>query len=343
VVDERFFNNYGPFSLEEVLSISGARIYNRDENIDITAQIKGVGPLDLADSGELSFFSNPKYADAYKASKAGYCITAEKFANEAPKGMIVIVSENPTKAYAEIARMFFPEDPVIKSRIASSARIASSVSIGKNPVIGEGVVIAENVTLGDNCMIGHNVVIERGVVIGDDCKIGASATICYCIIKDRVSIYTGVRIGQDGFGFASDRSGHMKIPQLGRVIIGNDVEIGANTAIDRGAGPDTIIGDGCVIDNLVQIGHNVELGKNCVVVSQVGIAGSTKVGDFVVLGGQVGVAGHLSIESGVQVAAQSGVVSTIKAGMVVGGTPAVPIRDWHRQTIALKKLTNKVS
>ena len=343
MVDKRFFDNYGPFSFEDVLSISGARVYNRDEDIDITAQLSGVGPLELAGASELSFFSDYKYIDAYKVSRAGYCITLEKYIKDAPKGMIVIISDNPSKAYAQVAKMFFPGDQIFKTQIPSSAIVSASATIGDNPIIGEGVVIAEDVVLGNNCNIGHNVVIDRGVVIGNNCKIGASVTISHCIIGNKVSIYPGVRIGQDGFGFASDKTGHTKIPQLGRVMIGDNVEIGANTTIDRGAGPDTIIGDGCIIDNLVQIGHNVELGRGCVVVSQVGIAGSTKIGDFTVLAGQVGVSGHLNIGSGVQVAAQSGVVSNIETGQIVGGTPAVPIRDWHRQTAILKKLTKKVS
>jgi UDP-3-O-[3-hydroxymyristoyl] glucosamine N-acyltransferase len=153
-----------------------------------------------------------------------------------------------------------------------------------------------------------------------------------------VTIYTGARIGQDGFGFASDRSGHTRVPQVGRVIIGDDVEVGANSTIDRGAGPDTVIGSGCMIDNLVQIGHNVQMGRGCVIVSQVGISGSTRLGDVVVIGGQTGVAGHLTIGSGVRIAAKSGVHQDIPAGSDVGGAPAVPIREWRRQIAATVRL-----
>ena len=154
-------------------------------------------------------------------------------------------------------------------------------------------------------------------------------------------IHAGVRIGQDGFGFATGAEGHVKVPQLGRVIIGDDVEIGANTTIDRGAGPDTVIGAGTQIDNLVQIGHNVVLGRGCVVVAQVGISGSTKVGDYVVIGGQVGLAGHLSIGNKVRIAAQSGVMRDVAEGETVGGSPATTMRDWLRRVAIVDRLARK--
>jgi UDP-3-O-[3-hydroxymyristoyl] glucosamine N-acyltransferase len=181
-------------------------------------------------------------------------------------------------------------------------------------------------------------VIGDGVTMDDDCVVGAGASISHTLIGARAYIYAGARIGQDGFGFASGPNGHLRIPQLGRVVIGNDVEIGANSTIDRGAGPDTVIGDGCMIDNLVQIGHNVQMGRGCVIVSQVGISGSTKLGDYVVIGGQTGLAGHLNIGSGVRIAAKSGVHSSIPAGLEMAGIPAVPVREWRRQIARMVRM-----
>jgi UDP-3-O-[3-hydroxymyristoyl] glucosamine N-acyltransferase len=184
-------------------------------------------------------------------------------------------------------------------------------------------------------------VIAQGCKIGANCRIGSNASIAYSIIGNNCYIYTGARIGADGFGFQLMAGQHHRIPQLGRVIIGNDVEVGANTCIDRGALDDTIIGDGTRIDNLVQIAHNDKLGRGCVIVSQVGIAGSCTLGDYVVLGGQVGLADHLNIGSGAQVAAQSGAMRDIEAGAVMMGSPCVPFKDYMRQVSFVQKNSKK--
>jgi UDP-3-O-[3-hydroxymyristoyl] glucosamine N-acyltransferase len=176
------------------------------------------------------------------------------------------------------------------------------------------------------------------VRIGRQSVIGAGATVCNALLGDRVIIHSGARIGQDGFGFAMGPRGHLKVPQIGRVVIQDDVEIGANSTIDRGANRDTVIGEGTKIDNLVQIGHNVVIGRHCVIVSQVGISGSTELGDFVSCGGQAGLTGHLRIGMGAQIAAQSGVMNDIAPGAKMGGSPARPSRDWLRSVSALDKL-----
>ena len=195
--------------------------------------------------------------------------------------------------------------------------------------------------IGSNCLIGANTVILSGVVIGDNTIIDPNCTIAYSIIGSNVKIHNGVRIGQDGFGFAQNENVNLKMPQLGRVLIKDNVEIGSNCSIDRGTGPDTIIGEGTKLDNLVQIGHNAVLGKNCILVAQSGISGSTQIGNNVIIGGQVGIAGHLKIGNNVRIAAKSGVMKNIEDGMTVGGIPSVPIKDWHRQTIILKQLTKR--
>jgi UDP-3-O-[3-hydroxymyristoyl] glucosamine N-acyltransferase len=195
--------------------------------------------------------------------------------------------------------------------------------------------------IGRRTLIGANAVIGPGVVIGDDCVVGAGATISHSLIGDRVNVYPGARLGQDGFGFAMGPEGHLKVPQLGRVIVEDDVEIGANTTIDRGAGPDTVIGAGTKIDNLVQIGHNVRLGRGCILVAQVGISGSTRFGDGVAAGGQAGFTGHLHVGAGARIAAQSGVMRDVEPGATIGGSPAVPIQEFLRQGVVLHRLARR--
>lgn len=201
-----------------------------------------------------------------------------------------------------------------------------------------GVVIKAHAKVGDYGFLGAGAVIGRGVEIGAHCRVGAGATVSHALLGDHVTLFPGVRIGQAGFGFAMDAKGFLTMPQLGRVLIEDRVEIGANTTIDRGSLKDTKIGFGTRIDNLVMIGHNVEVGRHCVLVAQVGIAGSTRLGDHVVIAGQAGLAGHIKIGSGVQVAAQSGIMKDLPDGAVVGGSPCVPIKQWMRQQVALARL-----
>jgi UDP-3-O-[3-hydroxymyristoyl] glucosamine N-acyltransferase len=333
VVDSRFFANHGPFTLAQIVEWTGCALAQNQTALSLA----DVAPLDRATAAHISFFDNPKYIEQFSHSQAGACFVKSKYAEQAPASMTLLLTEDPYRCYALVAQHFYPrKTPVAK--IASSATIAPSAKIGANCCIEAGVVIGENVEIGEDSIISANSVIESGVTIGTHCQIGACTTISHTIIGNHVIIHRGVNIGQDGFGFALGRAGHVKVPQLGRVIIEDDVEIGSGTCIDRGTGPDTVIGAGTKIDNLVQIGHNVHIGRGCVIVSQVGIAGSTKLGDGVVLGGQVGLAGHLKIGSGAKVAAQSGVMEDIPAGTAVGGSPSVHIKDWHRQTLALAKL-----
>lgn len=338
MADQRFFQASAPASLSALAELTGAVPHLRDgQSLEALQHFTDVAPLETAGASDVSFLDNAKYAAAFAASNAGACFVRSKYIASAPAHMLLLVTEEPYYAYALAATHFYPA-ATFEPGIAASAVIAESASIGRGVRIDAGAVIGERVTIADGCHIGANTVISAGVEVGAGSSIGALCSISHTLIGKRVIIHRGVHIGQDGFGFAPGRGGILKVPQLGRVVIGDMVEIGSGTCIDRGAGPDTIIGMGTKIDNLVQIAHNVQIGRFCFVVSQVGIAGSTQVGDGVMLGGQVGLAGHITIGAGAKVAAKSGVMTDLEPRASYGGIPAMPIKDWHRQTVSLAKL-----
>lgn len=333
MADSRFFTRQSAIALDALASLTGAELRAQNPHL----MIEDVAALDVAEAAQVSFLDNPKYLDAFAETNAGACFVRPKFAERAPSGVALLLTEDPYRCYAKAAAYFYP-DANAEPAVAAGAHVAASAIIGKGVYIASGAVIGERAEIGDGAVIGANSVIGDGVMIGAGTQIGALCSISHAIIGRGVIIHRGVHIGQDGFGFAMGREGHLKVPQLGRVMIGDAVEIGSGTCIDRGAGPDTEIGAGSKIDNLVQIGHNVRLGRGCVVVSQVGISGSTVLGDGVIVGGQVGIAGHLNIGSGAILAARTGVTTSLEGGKTFGGTPAMPIKDWHRQVVALHRL-----
>ena len=298
---------------------------------------RDVAPLEAAGPEDVSFLENRKYIEAFVRSRAGAAFIDENAVERAPPGMTLLVSREPYKAYALAAQAFYPAAQVVARR-APSAIIDPAAEVPDNCEVGPNVVIERGVRLGRRCSIAANTVIGAGVEIGDDCRIGPNVTLSHCLIGSRVVLHPGVRIGQGGFGFAPDPKAPIKVPQLGRVLVGDDVDIGANTTIDRGSGHDTIIGAGSMIDNLVQIGHNVVLGRCCILSGQVGISGSTKLDDFVMVGGQGGLAGHLHIGTGARIAAKSGLMRDVPAGETVCGSPAVPLTEFMRQTAMVQRL-----
>lgn len=334
MADPRFFKKHGSFTARELAQMLDCTLL---ENANPDIVLTDVAPLKTATSSDLSFLDNIKYKEDFIATKAGACFVSPTMKNVAPADVVCLITNTPYKAYAKAAQKFYPfETP--NSNISPKAYIHNTAKIARGCVIECGAYIGANAEIGESVWIEANSVISENVKIGSHCRIGPNASVAYSIIGNHVRIYPGARLGQDGFGFAIDKAGHVKVPQLGRVIIGDNVEIGANTCIDRGAGPDTIVGDGTWIDNLVQIGHNVVIGKGCVIVAQVGISGSTVIGDYVAIGGQVGIAGHLHIGTGAKIAGQSGVMRNIPAGEEHMGSPAFPKKDFLKQVVTLNRL-----
>ena len=341
MVDHRFFFHAGPVALSEIASLTGAAIASADGSMpDMPRSFNDVAPLDHAGPADISFLDNIKYVDAFTRSGAGACFVRPKYVSRAPKDMVLLVTEDPYYAYALTAQRLYPE-PEWEPGVSPGASVAESAAIGKGSRIDPGVVIGAHVKIGNGCRIGANSVIGDYVEIGDGTRIGALCTVSHAIIGQRGLLHRGIHIGGDGFGFAPGKKGIAKVPQLGRVIIGHDVEIGSGTCIDRGAGPDTVIGDGCKIDNLVMLGHNVQLGRHVIITGQCGISGSTRLGDGVMLGAQSGLAGHLNIGAGARLAARTGLMHDVPAGETYCGTPGIPIKEFFKQVAVLAKLTKK--
>ena len=337
MADPRFFTNKGPFRIHQLAQITGSNV---EGPVDGERLFLDIAPLDVATAEDVSFLDNPKYLGRFKESRAGACFVHPKHKDSAPEGMVLLLSENPYLAYAMAATAFYPPYQS-NGEVSSRAHVDQTATLGIGTQIDAGAYIGKHVIIGQNCHIGPNAVLMDGVMVGDHTSIGANATLSHTIVGKHCILHPGVHLGQDGFGFAKSPKGAVKVPQLGRVVVEDWVEIGAGTCIDRGAGPDTIIGMGSKIDNLVQIGHNVKLGRSVIVVSQVGISGSTEVGDGATLAGQVGVAGHIRIGKGATLAAKSGVAGNIPDGEIYGGIPAMPMQMWRKQVATLSLMTRK--
>jgi UDP-3-O-[3-hydroxymyristoyl] glucosamine N-acyltransferase len=300
--------------------------------------IEGVAPLAEAGDTQLAFLSNPKYAAQLASTKAAVILVSEATAGDDDRFIRVA---DPYYAFAQVLTKYFAFRSVPVG-ISPRASIASNAKMGDGVSVGPFSTISDDVILGDNVIVFQNVSIESGSVIGDGTVIYPQVSIYEgSIIGKRCIIHSGTVIGADGYGFATHGGRHHKIPQVGIVRIGDDVEIGAGCTIDRAALGETVIGDGTKIDDQVMIAHNVKVGKHCLLVAQVGIAGSTELGDYVVVAGQSGFAGHLTIGDRVQVAAKSAVLDDVKDGEKVMGIPAIPFRQFARREAIMRRMTRR--
>jgi UDP-3-O-[3-hydroxymyristoyl] glucosamine N-acyltransferase len=339
-----FFKGGGGLTLRQIAELTGARPC---PGAALDHLITNVAPLASAGPHDLAFLENAKYAEALKSTSAGACLMPERLATAAkPSSVTVLRVAEPYRAFVSVARTLFP-DALRPSSLFGSHGVAANTSVHPLAqleaavVVDPGAVIGPRAAIGAGTVIGATAVIGPDVQIGRACSIGPGASITHALIGDNVIVHAGCRIGQDGFRYRADAHGHTKVPQLGRVIIQDGVEIGAGTTIDRGASGDTVIGEGAKIDNLVQIGHNVMVGRNCIIVAQCGLSGSVVLGDNVVLGGQVGIADHLTIGERAMVGAKSGVGSDVPAGEKWLGSPAWPAGEFLRVMAALRRRTGK--
>ena len=332
--DSRFFRRSGPYPLTVVASTA------RGVADEVELLLKGVAPLQAAGPNEVSFLDNRRYVSALDQTLAGAVIVHPDLAARVPATAVAIVTNEPYAAWARVAALFYPMPPPFPG-IHPSAVVADGALIDPSAEVGPLSLIETGAEIGPGSRIGPCAVIGKGVIVGRDCRIGAHVSLSHALLGAGVYVYPGARIGQEGFGFAYTKEGFLSVPQLGRVILEDGVEVGANTTIDRGSSQDTVIGVGSRLDNLVQIGHNVVLGRCCVIVAQVGISGSTVIGDFVRVGGQAGFTGHLRIGERAEIGAQAGVMSDVAPGAKVVGSPAWPMRDFFRQIAVLRKLARK--
>jgi UDP-3-O-[3-hydroxymyristoyl] glucosamine N-acyltransferase len=327
--DARFFDTLSPLGVDDLAALTGGEVVRSSE-----VRFARVAPLATAGADAVAFLGDKKFLEALKASTAGCVIVPKEAVDAVPAGAAVIVSRTPQAAWAAVSA-------ALHRPVGLIGATAAEVCEDETVVIEPGVVLGQGARIGRGTRVGANTVIGPGVQIGRDCDIGPNVTVRFSLIGDRVKIYAGARLGEAGFGAAGGATGAVDVPQLGRVIVQDNVTLGANTCVDRGAFDDTVIGENTKVDNLVMIAHNCVIGRNVLIAGQTGISGSVTVGDGVMFGGQAGVGDHFNIGVGARVAAGGGVLGDVPAGETWSGYPAKPIRQFLRETVWVSKQASR--
>ena len=325
--ENQFFEKKGPFPLKEILNVIG---YQGNIIQKQNFKIEGFETLDNASQNDMTFLNSNKYQDLSKKTNAAVCITSANLTKFLPEKCIKLDVKNVLFAVTQVAKMFYPKADMDfpDENLSLSKDVKTQypdVKFGKNVLVGK------NVLIGENSQIGSNSIIESNVSIGKNCIIGSFVTVRNSIILNDVYIQDGSKIGIKGFGFIPNKNKNIRTPHVGKVILEEGVEIGANSTIDRGSLGNTVIGKNTFLDNQVHVAHNVKIGKNCMIAGQVGFAGSSTLGDNVVIGGQAGISGHLNIGNNVKIGGASGVINDISDNQQVMGYPAVPLKEFVKQ------------
>jgi len=322
-----------PLTAADLAALAGGTLHG-----DGSVRIAGVAALDRAGPADLSFLGNAKYLDEFRASRAGAVFVTRAHLEERGAPAVRIVVADPQRAMLAALQALYPAPPRPRG-VEPTAIIEAGASLGADCYVGHHAVVGRNAKLGSRTVLMAGVVIGEGAELGEDCLLHPHVALYPgTVVGARVTLHAGVRLGVDGFGYVPGKDGHAKIPHVGRVVIADDVEIGANTTIDRGSVGDTTIGRGTKIDNLVQIGHNCRIGEHCFIMAQVGVSGSTHVEDGCILAGQAGLGGHLTVGRGARIGGQAGVMGDVPAGATYSGYPARPHQDAMRALSAMFRL-----
>ena len=316
-----FFKNTGPHNIKKLISSIKLKINNLSDE-----KINDIKDLHSSIKGDITFFHSKKYSEVARMTKASYCITTENLKSFLPNSCNTIISDNVLLHTAQLTKIFYPDS--VTDDYDTTVKDINNTEYKDNVKFGKNILIGKNVKIGSNTSIGNNTTIEHDVYVGKNCLIGSNITLKNTIIGDNVVIQDGCKIGVKGFGFVPLKDKNFRFPHIGRVLLNNNVELGANCTIDRGSIGDTVIGENTFLDNQVHIAHNVKIGKNCIITAQVGFAGSTTIGNRVSIGGQAGISGHLNIGNNVQIGGGSGVIKNIPDNSKVMGYPAKNIRSF---------------